>query len=95
MIQKVKDDSLASQAEQMKDTIEKLEKAKSKEDIRKVLDASGLDGFAKDEIDQIGNTEIFDQEKKDLDALRASGDEEKLDTALQDSLLDEDYQKKL
>lgn len=53
MIEKAKEDSLARQAEKMQDTIEKLEKATSKEDIRKTLDESGLDEFAKDEIDKI------------------------------------------
>ena len=72
MIEKAKEDSLARQAEKMQDTIEKLEKAKSKEDIRKALDESGLDGFAKDEIDKVGNEEILEQEKKELDAIRES-----------------------
>ena len=72
MIEKAKEDSLARQAEKMQDTIEKLEKAKSKEDIRKALDESGLDGFAKDEIDTVGNEEILEQEKKELDAIRES-----------------------
>ncbi len=72
MIEKAKEDSLARQAEKMQDTIEKLEKAQSKEDIRKALDESGLDGFAKDEIDKVGNEEILEQEKKELDAIRES-----------------------
>lgn len=72
MIEKAKEDSLARQAEKMQATIEKLEKAQSKEDIRKALDEAGLDGFAKDEIDKIGNDEILEQEKKELDAIRES-----------------------
>lgn len=72
MIEKAKEDSLARQAEKMADTIEKLEKAKSKEDIRKALDESNLDGFAKDELDAVGNEEILEQEKKELDAIRES-----------------------
>lgn len=72
MIEKAKEDSLARQAEKMQATIEKLEKAQSKEDIRKALDEAGLDGFAKDEIDKVGNEEILDQEKKELDAIRES-----------------------
>lgn len=95
MIEKAKEDSLARQAEKMQDTIEKLEKAQSKEDIRKALDESGLDGFAKDEIDKVGNEEILEQEKKELDAIRESWDEEKLNEALEKSLLDEEYKKKL
>lgn len=72
MIEKAKEDSLARQAEKIQETIEKLEKSQSKEDIRKALDESGLDGFAKDEIDKVGNEEILEQEKKELDAIRES-----------------------
>ncbi len=95
MIEKAKEDNLMRQAEKMQETIDKLEKAKSKEEIRKALDESGLDGFAKDEIDAVGNDEILKQEKKELDTIRESWDEEKLNEALNNSLLDEEYKKKL
>lgn len=95
MIEKAKEDSLARQADKIQDTIEKLEKATSKEDIRKTLDESGLDEFAKDEVDRIWNDEILEQEKKELDDIRESWNEERLDEALKNSLLDEEYKKKL
>jgi hypothetical protein len=40
LIQKAKDDNLVNQAEKIKETIEKLEKAESKEKIRKILNES-------------------------------------------------------
>jgi hypothetical protein len=40
MIEKAKEDSLLQQSEQMKDILDQLEKAKSKEDIKDILDKS-------------------------------------------------------
>lgn len=95
LIEKAKENSFSRQAESMEKVIEKLEEAKSKEDIRKILDESWLDDFAKDEIDTIWNEEILEREKKELDEIRNSNDEEALNKALKDSLLDDEYKKKL
>ncbi|MBP7847946.1 hypothetical protein KA013_01860 [Patescibacteria group bacterium] len=54
-IQKAKEDNLTAQAEQLTKTLDKLDEASSKEEIRKILDKAGLSDFAKEEVDKIGN----------------------------------------
>lgn len=83
---------MAGQAEQMQEVLDQLENAQTKEDIRDVLDESGLSDFAKDAIDEIGNEEIFEQEKAELESL---DDESDVESAVDNSLLDEEYRDKL
>jgi hypothetical protein len=91
-IKKAKEDNLIAQGEQLTKALEKLEKAESKEDIRKILDEAGVTDFAKEEIDKIGNEGILEEEKKELESIE---DEKELEEKLQDSLLDSEYKKKL
>ena len=92
MVEKAKEDNLMNQSEQLKDTLDKLEKAESKEDIKDILDKSWLSDFAKDMVDKLWEDKILDEEKKELESL---DDEKKIDEALQNSLLDEEYKQKL
>ncbi len=92
LIEQAKQDSLSQQAEQLKDTIEKLENVHSKEKIREILDNADVSDFAKDIIDKIGNEEILRQEQ---DQISEATDESQLDALEQESLLDEKYKKKL
>ena len=92
MIEKAKEDSLLQQSEQMKDVLDQLEKAKSKEDIKDILDKSWLSDFAKEMVDKLWEDKILDEEKKELESL---DDEWKIDEALENSLLDDEYKQKL
>lgn len=92
LIKKAKDDNLTKQAENLKKTIEKLEKASKKEEIRDILDKSWLTDFAKDMVDKVWNEEILKQEKENLKNI---DDEKSVDNALENSLLDEDFKSKL
>ena len=92
MVEKAKEDDLMKQAEAMKDVLDKLDNAQSKEDIKNILDESGLTDFAKDMVDKIWKDKILDEEKKEIEKL---DDENKIDEALKNSLLDEDYKKRL
>jgi hypothetical protein len=53
MVEKAKEDDLMKQADAMKDVLDKLDNAQSKEDIKNILDESGLTDFAKDMVDKI------------------------------------------
>ncbi|MEI6118102.1 MAG: hypothetical protein WCP92_02335 [bacterium] len=55
LIEKAKEDNLTQQAEKIQETLEKLEQAQNKEEMKKALDESGLDDFAKDMVDKVGN----------------------------------------
>ena len=92
MIEKAKEDSLLQQSEQMKSILDQLEKAKSKEDIKDILDKSWLSDFAKEMVDKLWEDKILEEEKKELESL---DDESKIDEALQNSLLDNEYKQKL
>ena len=92
MVEKAKEDDLMKQAEAMKNVLDKLDNAQSKEDIKNILDESGLTDFAKDMVDKIWKDKILDEEKKEIEKL---DDENKIDEALKNSLLDEEYKKKL
>ena len=92
MIEKAKEDSLVKQSTQMKDILDKLKDAKSKKDIKDILDNSWLSDFAKDMVDKIWEDKILEEEKKELESL---DDERKIDEALKNSLLDEEYKQKL
>ena len=92
MVEKAKEDDLMKQAEELKDVLDKLDNAETKEDIKHILDESGLTDFAKDMVDKIWKDKILDEEKKEIEKL---DDENKIDEALKNSLLDEEYKKKL
>ena len=92
MVEKAKEDNLLQQAEQMKDTLDKLENASTKEEIKDILDKSWLSDFAKDMVDKIWKDKILEEEKKEVESL---DDEKKIDEALNNSLLDEEYKQKL
>lgn len=92
LIDKAKEDNLTEQAEKIQETLDKLEKAKNKEEMKKALDESGLDDFAKDMIDKVGNEWILEEEKKELEHLT---DEKEIEQKLKDSLLNDDYKDKL
>ena len=92
MVEKAKEDNLLQQAEQMKDILDQLENAKSKEDIKDILDKSWLSDFAKDMVDKLWEDKILEEEKKELESL---SDEWKIDEALKNSLLDDEYKQKL
>ena len=91
-LKKAKEDNLTAQGEQLTQALEKLEDAWSKEDIRKILDEAWLSDFAKEELDKIGNQWILEEEKNNIKNL---DDEKKLEEALDNSLLDPEYKKKL
>ena len=92
MIEKAKENSLIQQSEQMKDVLDKLKNAESKEDIKDILDNSWLSDFAKDMVDKLWEDKILEEEKKELESL---DDEKKIDEALKNSLLNEEYKQKL
>lgn len=92
LIEKAKEDNLTQQAEKIQETLEKLEQAKTKEEMKQALDESGLDDFAKDMVDKVGNEWILEEEKKELENLT---DENEIEEKLKDSLLNDDYKEKL
>lgn len=92
MIEKAKEDSLLKQSKEMQNILDKLENAESKEEIKDILDKSWLSDFAKDMVDKLWEDKILDEEKKELESL---DDEKKIDEAIQNSLLDENYKQKL
>lgn len=92
MVQKAREESLIQQSQEIKDTLDKLEQAQSKEEIRDILDKSKLSDFAKEMVDKVWEDKILDEEKKEMEWL---DDERKIDEALQNSLLSEEYKQKL
>ena len=92
MVEKAKEDDLMKQSEELKNVLDKLDNAESREDIKKILDESKLSDFAKDMVDKIWKDKILDDEKKELEKV---DDENKIDELLKDSLLDDEYKKKL
>lgn len=92
MVEKAKEDDLLQQSEQLKDTLDKLWQAGSKEEIRDILDKSWLSDFAKEMVDKVWEDKILEEEKKEMEWL---DDEGKIDEALKNSLLDEEYKHKL
>ncbi len=91
-IEKAKEDNLTQQAEQMQEILDKLEQAKDKKEMKKILDESKLEDFAKDMVDKIGNQWILEEEKKELENLT---DEKEIEKKLKDSLLSDEYKEKL
>ncbi len=92
MVEKAKEDNLLKQSKQLQETLNKLGKAETKEDIKDILDKSWLSDFAKDMVDKIWEDKILEDEKKEMETL---DDERKIDEALNNSLLDEKYKQKL
>ena len=92
LIEKAKEDTMTEQAEKIQETLDKLEQAKDKEEMKKILDESALEDFAKDMVDKIGNEWILEEEKKELENLT---DEKDIEKKLKDSLLNDEYKEKL
>jgi len=92
MVQKAREESLIQQSQEIKDTLDKLEQAQSKEEIRDILDKSKLSDFAKEMVDKVWEDKILEEEKKEIEWL---DDERKIDEALKNSLLDDEYKQKL
>lgn len=92
MVEKAKEDSLLQQSEKLKDALDKLEKAHTKEEIKDILDKSDLSDFAKDMIDKVWEDKILDDERKEIEKM---DDESKINEALQKSLLSDEYKQKL
>jgi hypothetical protein len=91
-ITKAKEDSLTKQGEKLKEALEKLEQADTKEQMKDVLNKAGLEDFAKEMLDDLGNKGIIEQEKEELKNIE---DEKELEKKLQESLLDPEWKKKL
>ncbi|MDR0860139.1 MAG: hypothetical protein LBO09_04050 [Candidatus Peribacteria bacterium] len=91
-INKAKEESLTKQGEKLKETLKQLEKAETKEAIREALDKAGLEDFAKEMIDELGNKGIMETEKEELKNIE---DEKELEKKLNESLLEPEYKKKL
>ncbi|EKD66814.1 MAG: hypothetical protein ACD_49C00009G0039 [uncultured bacterium (gcode 4)] len=92
LLQQARDDNIAKEWEKLKETIEKLEKASSKEEIRILLDNSWLSTFTKVAINKIWNEEIIRQERGQIQKL---DDEKEIDKAVKNSLLDDEFKDKL
>ena len=92
MIEKAKEDNLVKHSDKIQNTLDKLEEAETKEEIKDIIDKSGLSDFAKDIVDKLWEEKILDEEKKELESLE---DEDEIDEALKNSLLNEEYKQKL
>lgn len=92
LIDKAREDNLAREWEKLKETIEKLEQAQTKEQIKEILDKAWLSDFAKEMVDKVGNEEIFKQEQQEIQKL---DDEKKVDQYLEKSLLNEEFKSDL
>lgn len=92
LIQKAKEDNLTQNAEKIKEVLDKIESAKDKTEVKKALEEAGLDDFAKDLVDKVGNDRILHEEKEDMKNI---DDEKELEQKLRESLLDDEYKRKL
>lgn len=92
MIDLAKKEDLEKNKEALEDTRKKIEDANTKEEIRDILDNADLWEFSQEIADEEGNEKILEKEKQELENV---DDESKLDKALQDSLLDDEYKEKL
>lgn len=92
LIEKAKENNLSEQAEKIQEILDKLDKTNNKEDIKKILNESWLDDFAKDMVDKVGNQWILEEEKKELEHLT---DEKEIEQKLKNSLLNNEFKEKL
>lgn len=76
---KMNESSLLEQQKTVLDTLEKLKNAKSKEEIRDIMEKSGIQWDAKDELDEENNSEIERYNQEELDNLK-----KKIDKAVKD-----------
>ncbi|MBQ7073523.1 hypothetical protein IJM86_00300 [bacterium] len=53
MIEKAKEDNLVKHSDKIQNTLDKLEEAETKEEIKDIIDKSGLSDFAKDIVDKL------------------------------------------
>lgn len=92
LIQKAKEDSLTQNAEKIKEVLDKIEKSQDKKEVKKALEEAGLEDFAKDLVDKVGNDRILEEEKEEMKNIE---DEKELEQKLRESLLDDEYKRKL
>lgn len=92
MLDLAKKEDLEKNKDKLEETKKKIEEAQSKEEIRDILDNADLWDFSQEEANQAWNEKILDEEKKNLENV---DNENQLDKALQNSLLDEEYKRKL
>ena len=92
MLDLAKKEDLEKYKDELEETQKKLDEAKSKEEIRDILDKSDLWEFSKEIADEKWNKKILEEEKKELENI---DDENELDKALNNSLLDDEYKRKL
>lgn len=92
MMDLAKKEDLEKNKDKLEETKKKIEEAKSKEEVRDILDNADLWDFSQEEANQAWNEKILDEEKKNLENV---DNENQLDKALQNSLLDEEYKRKL
>lgn len=91
-IEQAKQDNLISQWDQLKKILEELENNNDKSDIKNTLDNSWLTDFAKDIVDELGNSEIIEQEKEEIETMQEEAD---VEAAIRNSLLDKEYKELL
>ena len=92
MLELAKKEDLEKNKDKLGEIQEKIQKAKTKEEVRDILDNADLWEFSQEIVDEEWNKKILEKEKKELENI---DDEKKLDEALQNSLLDEEYKRKL
>lgn len=87
-----KKEDLEKNKEKLEETKRKIQEAKTKEEVRDILDDADLWEFSQEEVNEEWNKKILDEEKKDLEKIDS---EKELDKALENTLLDDEYKKKL
>ena len=92
MIDLAKKEDLEKNKDALEETKKKIEEAKTKEEVRDILDNADLWEFSQEIADEQWNEKILEEEKKGLEDI---DNENELDKALQNTLLDEDYKRKL
>ncbi len=92
MLDLAKKEDFEKNKEKLEETKKKIEEAKSKEEIRDILDNADLWDFSQEDADEEWNKKIWEEEKKELENI---DNEDELNKALENTLLDEEYKKKL
>lgn len=92
MLDLAKKEDLEKNKDKLEETRKKIEEASSKEEIKDILDNADLWEFSQEIANEEWNEKILEEEKKELEDI---DDEKSLDKALQNSLLDDDYKRKL
>lgn len=92
MLDLAKKEDLEKNKDKLEETRKKIEEASSKEEIKDILDNADLWEFSQEIANEEWNEKILEEEKKELEDI---DDEKILDKALQNSLLDDNYKRKL